>query len=253
MMIQVKELSFSYGEADILTDINLNVTPGTFTAIIGPNGAGKTTLFRLLTKSLSPHQGKVTLDNQDLAMISFKNFSKKAAVISQGRQIRFPFTCLEIVMMGRSPYRRRTGRVSKADLDVVRSCMEWTDTHRLKDALVTEISGGEKQRVMLAKALAQKPKVLFLDEAFSNMDIEYRIRFLSRLKKLAAEEGMTIVAVMHDLHMVNLFSDEVIVLKAGQLVEKDRPEGIFTPKKMQAVFGIDAKRISSGELVITAS
>jgi iron complex transport system ATP-binding protein len=252
-MIRVENLSFSYGEKKILEKLTFDIRPGKFTSIIGPNGAGKTTLFRLLTKSLPPNQGKVMLGNRDLAAVSIKDFSKKAAVVSQELQIRFPFTCLEIVMMGRAPFRRRSGQIRKEDLQVVQECMEWTDTQGLKDALITEISGGEKQRVMLAKALAQSPEVLFLDEAFSNMDIEYRIRFLKRLKRLAAEQKITVVAIMHDLHLVNLFSDEVIVLKQGQLIETDQPEQIFTPQKMKHVFGIDAKRISSGELVISAS
>lgn len=252
-MIQVENLSFSYGEKKILEKLTFDIRPGKFTSIIGPNGAGKTTLFRLLTKSLPPNQGKVMLGNRDLVAVSIKDFSKKAAVVSQELQIRFPFTCLEIVMMGRAPFRRRSGQIRKEDLQVVQECMEWTDTQGLKDALITEISGGEKQRVMLAKALAQSPEVLFLDEAFSNMDIEYRIRFLKRLKRLATEQKITVVAIMHDLHLVNLFSDEVIVLKQGRLIETDQPEQIFTPQKMKYVFGIDAKRISSGELVISAS
>ena len=252
-MIQVENLSFSYGDQKIVENLTFDISPGKFTSIIGPNGAGKTTLFRLLTKSLPPFQGKVILGDRNLTAVSIKEFSKKAAVISQELQIRFPFTCLEIVMMGRAPFRRRSGQIRKEDLEVVQACMEWTDTLRLKDALITEISGGEKQRVMLAKALAQSPEVLFLDEAFSNMDIEYRIRFLGRLKRLAADRKITVVAIMHDLHLVNLFSDEVIVLKKGRLIENDQPEEIFTPQKMKHIFGIDAKRILSGELVISAS
>jgi iron complex transport system ATP-binding protein len=252
-MIQVKNLSFSYGDQKIIENLTFDINPGKFTSIIGPNGAGKTTLFRLLTKSLPPNQGKVMLGERNFAAISIQGFSKKAAVISQELQIRFPFTCLEIVMMGRAPFRRRSRQIRKEDLVAVQECMEWTDTLRLKDALITEISGGEKQRVMLAKALAQSPEILFLDEAFSNMDIEYRIRFLGRLKRLAAERKITVIAIMHDLHLVNLFSDEVIVLKRGKLIESDQPEQIFTPQKMKHIFGIEARRTSSGELVISAS
>jgi len=226
-MIQVENLSFSYGDQKIVENLTFDISPGKFTSIIGPNGAGKTTLFRLLTKSLPPFQGKVILGDRNLTAVSIKEFSKKAAVISQELQIRFPFTCLEIVMMGRAPFRRRSGQIRKEDLEVVQACMEWTDTLRLKDALITEISGGEKQRVMLAKALAQSPEVLFLDEPTSGLDPVSADRFDHMIETLKSQLNLTVVMVTHDQDSLWRIVDRAAFLGEGKLLALGSPAELY--------------------------
>lgn len=252
-MLYTKNLSFSYGRKQIINDISMTIKKGELTSIIGPNGSGKTTLLYLLTKFLEASQGEIFIDDKPLKKYSVKELSQKVTVVSQNVDIRFPFTCLEIVMMGRTPYSSRSRTLSNEDMDIVYKSMELTQTLEFKDSLVTEISGGEKQRVMLAKALAQTPKVLFLDEAFSNMDIDYKIKSLNLMKKLNEEQGTTVVSIMHDINLVNIFSDEIIAMKKGNLVYSGKPDEVLTPDKIKTIFGINTKRTSNGELLILAN
>lgn len=252
-MLDVKNVSFAYGRHRVLFDINFYLERGCFMTIIGPNGSGKTTLLNLLTGHLCPSVGQIYLDNKELPAYKIDELSQKIALVSQNVQIRFPFTCLEVVMMGRKPFNRSFGQVKGEDMDIIYNSMELTDTLRFAEKPITELSGGERQRVILAKALAQTPKLLFLDEAFSDMDICYSIKSLNILKKLVDQKNITVVSVMHDLNMADIYSDKVLALQKGKLVHWGTAEQVMQPHIIKELFNIRVKKISARGLAILPS
>ncbi|MDY0091418.1 MAG: ABC transporter ATP-binding protein [Candidatus Vecturithrix sp.] len=249
-MFRVRDLWFRYGTHDVIKGMTLSLEPGKFFSIVGPNGAGKTTLLRLLTGHLKRRKGMIEFLNKAIERYSIEELACYFAVISQGLSIRFPFTCLEIVVMGRNPHVNRFKQLHARDLAIIEDAMQRTDTLRFADSLITEISGGEFQRVMFARALAQQPKVLFLDEAFSGMDLSHRLRSLKLVRQLVEQEGLTTVMILHDLNLAYLFSDEVIVLKEGELCGIGSPQTLMTPKFIHSVFKIKMQRIDGLGLIV---
>jgi len=153
-------------------------------------------------------------------------------------------------MMGRTPFKNRIKELSEKDLGIVYRCMEETDTLKFAESLITEVSGGERQRVIFAKALAQTPEVLFLDEAFSAMDICYSIKSLNRLKKLVDEKGITVVSIMHDLNMADIYSDTVLALNDGRIAQLGSTEKVMHPAFINSLFKINVKKIGNRGLAV---
>lgn len=242
-MFKIENINFNYGSKKILHDINLSIKEGIFLSIIGPNGSGKTTLINLLNGMNINYYGSIKYLNRDLIELDVKERSKNFSIISQRSKIDFPFTCMEIVMMGRNPYKNRLNTLSEKDLEIVIDVMKKTNTLKFANSLVTEISGGEFQRIILARALAQKPKVLFLDEAFSAMDISYKINAIRLIKKLVQENGLTVISVMHDINIAYNFSDEICALKEGRLQGFGKPDRFITEKFMYDVFDIEVEKV----------
>ncbi|SHH40298.1 ABC transporter ATP-binding protein [Tepidibacter thalassicus] len=249
-MLKVQNVSFSYKDKVVLDDISFSMGKGKFLSIIGPNGSGKTTLLNLLTGYLEKKTGSIKFLGKEIKNYSVEELSRNFAIINQNTNIRFPFTCLEIVMMGRNPFRERMKKLSENDMEIVYKSMEITDTLKFSDSLITQISGGEFQRVMLARALSQKPSILFLDEAFSAMDISQRIKSLKLIKGLVIKEGLTVVSIIHDLNLAYMFSDEVCVLKEGKMVAFGKCSDIMTADFINEVFDINVDRIDNRGFLI---
>lgn len=237
-MIKVENVSFRYADKAALTDIGLTIPKGSFYSIVGPNGSGKTTLFKLFSRSYPVQTGKISLAGKDLGTYSVGDLARIITLVPQNMTIRFPFTCLEVVLMGRTPFSSRLTHVSQADLDIVQKAMEDTQTLAFAERKITELSGGEQQRVFLAKALAQQPKVLFLDEAFANMDIYYTIACLNIIKQKIEQEALTVVSIMHDLNMVANFSTHAALLSYGTIIKEGKASDVITPELIYKVFGI---------------
>ncbi|TCO72279.1 ABC transporter ATP-binding protein [Marinisporobacter balticus] len=249
-MYSVKNLYFSYQDQKILKNINFFIERGKLTTIIGPNGSGKTTLLNLITGQLDVCSGEICFQNKLLKSYSIKALSQKTAIVSQNVEVHFPFTCMEVVMMGRNPFKSRMKNLNKKDLDVVLKCMEMTETLGFANKSITNLSGGERQRVMIAKALAQTPEVLFLDEAFSNMDIQYTIKLLNLLKDKVQKEKLTVISIMHDLNLTDLFSDQILALKNGKMVEYGKTQEVIRPSLIKELFGVNVRKNEEKGLVI---
>lgn len=248
-MLKVKNLSFAYDQNRVLCNINFSIKKGCFHTIIGPNGSGKTTLLNLLTGHLNPSTGQIYLNGKELNKYRIEELSQKIALVSQNVQIRFPFTCLEVVMMGRKPFKKGF-QINCEDVNIVYNAMELTDTLRFAEKPITQLSGGERQRVILARALAQTPEVLFLDEAFSDMDMCYSIKSLNILKELVAQKSITIISVMHDLNMVDIYSDMVLALKNGKLFQWGNVKEVMQPHIIKELFNIHVKKVGTRGLAV---
>ncbi|NLY21346.1 MAG: ABC transporter ATP-binding protein [Tissierellia bacterium] len=239
--IELKSVQYSYNEKSkkVLDNISFMIDKGDMLSIIGPNGSGKSTLLKLINGIIAPNSGSILFEGKDIDSISKKELARKFAFVMQQNHVDFEFTCEEIVMMGRYPYLRRFESESEEDLNIVIEAMKNTGVYHLKDKSINEISGGEKQRVFIAKAIAQTPEVLFIDEGTSNLDIRYKLDILKLLQKLN-EDGMTIVMVQHDLDLTARFSKSVCLLHNGKVHTLDTPEGVFLEKNIRDVYGIES-------------
>jgi len=239
MGLSIDDLKFGYRDKKILEKIGFSSHHGEMLALLGPNGSGKTTLIKLLSKILNPERGVIKIEDVDIENISQKDLAKEMAVIPQSFDTSFSFTAHEIVMMGRTPYISRFGSEQKNDFDIVEKAMKRTDTWHMKDSLFFNLSGGEKQRIIIARALAQEPHVLLLDEPTSSLDINHQIEILTTVKSLVKEENMLVIAAFHDLNMAAKYFDRIVLLHKGVIYAQGRPEDVLTESNIREVYGVE--------------
>jgi len=235
-MIRLQDISFSINRTDILHNISLTIGPGNFIGIIGPNGSGKSTMLKILYRYLTQQKGIVTLYEKELQHYTAKQFAKQMAVVSQESPTTFDFTVQDLVLMGRTPYKRLLSTDNNEDFRVVARSMAQANVTHLANRTLSELSGGEKKRVMLARALAQEAEILVLDEPTNHLDIQHQLQLMDLVKDLP----MTIIAALHDLNLAAAYCDELFVLKAGQLHMFGSPEEVLTEQMLADVFGVQA-------------
>jgi iron complex transport system ATP-binding protein len=245
VIMKVDNLYFGYGETHILKNIKFELTEGKFTSLVGPNGSGKSTLVKLLCGIIKKEKGCVTYKNHDIDKISTLNRAKEITVIHQREKNEFPYSCIDTVIMGLHPHRNRFEAISDEQLYFVKSVMDKTDTLRLANKLTTQISGGELQRVILARALVQKPKLLLMDEAMSDMDVNAKIQLTNVVLDLVKEEKLTVLAVNHDLNFAYRFSHEIIALNHGEIDSVGNPDSVMDEEFFKRVFKVKADIIKN--------
>ena len=255
-LLEIQRLSVAYSDRMVLKDISLLLNPGSVLVVIGPNGAGKTTLIRALSGVTPIQSGKVSVDGLDLAGLSEPERAKKIAVVPQARNLPPAFTGWETVLLGRTPHINWFGQTSPADEIIVRQAMQRTDTLDLADRRVGELSGGEQQRLLLARALAQQASILLLDEPVTHLDLHYQISILDQIRNLAKDGGLGVLAVLHDLNMAARFADESALLVKGEIRASGSPAEVLTPALLSDAYSLprDVFRFfSPGEPVFTPS
>jgi iron complex transport system ATP-binding protein len=236
VVIQVEALSLGYGERLVLQDLNFAVAAGEFVGILGPNGSGKSTLIHALSGLIAPKSGRIVIKERHLETIASRLRAQILAVVPQASEVRFPFTCLEVVLMGRYPHRQRWGSLTDDDLLWALRSMRRTTTEHLQERPVTEVSGGEHQRVVIARALAQDPEFLLLDEATSSLDVRKKLEIFEILKFLNATKGLTVLCAMHDLNLAALYCDRLMFLKDGGIIQDGPTEKVFSPEVLAQVY-----------------
>ncbi len=239
-LLTVDQVSFAYGSRPVLRDISFQAPAGQYISLVGPNGSGKTTLFQIISGYYPAARGRVAYQGREIRRIPAQQRAAQIAMVAQGQRLDFPFTCLEMVLLGLHPHRARFQRLGPGQLEEALDMMERTDVRRFAQKPVTELSGGELQRVVLARALMQKPRLLLLDEAMSELDIAARAAMMKLLKSLV-REGLTVLGIHHDLAAAYRYSDRVIALSQGQLAADGRPEQVFTRDFFHQVFFVDAE------------
>ena len=235
--LSARNLSAGYGSKIVLSNINLDLAEGQIISLIGPNGSGKSTLLRTLMGDLPPLKGSVFLDGRDLIALSRSEVAKIMAVMMTGNIRPEWMTCREMAASGRYPYTGLLGKLGKKDSEAVDEAMELTGTSDLASLYITEISDGQRQRVLLAKAICQEPRILILDEPTTFLDIRYKLEFLNLLRVLAEKRRVTILMSLHELELVRLVSDRVICLK-GESVDKDGGKEILDDKYLRMLYDI---------------
>jgi len=236
ILLRADNIEGGYGKDAVIKGLSLSVNRGDFIGIIGPNGSGKSTLLKLITRILTPSKGRVELDGIDVAGMDPKEFCRKAAFVPQDTLINFSFSALEIVLMGRIPHLRRMQPETKRDFELAEESLGLTDSLYLKDRQIDSLSAGERQRVIIAKALAQEPALLFLDEPTSHLDIGHQVMILDLLKKLNEEQGLSIVIVLHDLNLASEYCDSIMLLDDGRVFTEGTAEEVLTYQNIETVY-----------------
>ena len=245
MNIKVDDLKITLEKNNILKDINIEVDNKEVVGIIGPNGSGKSTLLKCIYRVLKPNDGAILLDNIDIKDMSVKESSKRLAVLSQHNNYNFDFTVKDIVLMGRSPHKKFMERDNKNDYDIANEALKKVDMFEFKDRSFQSLSGGEQQRVILARALAQQPQCLILDEPTNHLDIKYQLQLMRIVKGL----GIEVIAAIHDLNIAAMYCDKIYVLRDGEVIKYGKPKDILTQELIKDVYEVNTEVIVKEERV----
>ena len=239
-MITLSNITCRYGDKTVLHQLDTHFDDGDFYAIMGANGCGKTTLLRLIAGLLTPQEGDITIDGTSVSQYSARQLAQRMAFVRQHPQTDFEFSAFETVLMGRNPYQHRLQNESEADWQIVEQCMKQTNTWHLRFAKPNQMSGGELQRVMIARALAQQTPILLLDEPVSNLDIAHQFEILDLLQQINSEQRKTILLVIHDLNMAWQYCHRLLLLHQGGIQYQGPTREGLTPDNIATVFGVTA-------------
>ncbi|MCE9676668.1 ABC transporter ATP-binding protein [Paraclostridium bifermentans] len=234
--LQVKNLEFSIDKKEILKDISFEIPKGSFVGIIGPNGSGKSTILKNIYRLYKPDSGQILLDNKNLLNMKDKDCAKEIAVLAQESNSQFDFTVEQIVKMGRYPYKSVFEDYSKKDLDMVTDMLKRVGLEDYVGRSFSKLSGGEKQRTLIARALVQDTEFLILDEPTNHLDIGYQIQLMDLVKSL----NITTLSAIHDMNMASMYCDYLIVMKDGKIKNCGSIKEVITEKMLKEIFGVNA-------------
>lgn len=234
MKLQIEHLSYSYGGSPAVEDVSLCVEQGTFVGIIGPNGSGKSTVLKNVYRALTPDKGTVRLDGQDVSKLSHRASAVKMAVVGQENEVPFDFTVEQIAAMGRSPHKRLFDFDTPRDRAIVHHALEHMGMEQMAERNYRQLSGGEKQRVLLARAMAQESDLLILDEPTNHLDISCQLQIFDFIRRL----HVTVLAAIHDLNMAALYCDRLYAMKEGRLLLEGTPGEVLTEENIRRIYGV---------------
>lgn len=240
MKINAKHISVAIDGKQIVNDMTMEALNGKFVGIIGPNGSGKSTFLKSLYRTLSPSEGHFYLNDEVISKMPYKTSAQKMAVVTQHNYYNFDFTVDEVVLMGRAPHKRKLERDGPNDYRLVNEALEKVDMLSFKERVFSTLSGGEQQRIILARALAQDTPCLVLDEPTNHLDIKHQLKIMDLSKKL----GVTVVAALHDLNIAATYCDYLYVLNAGRVVSEGHPRDVLTETLIKEVYEVSAKIIT---------
>lgn len=240
-MLEITNLYTGYDKKEIIKNVSFTVNKGENLCIVGPNGCGKSTLLKSMANILE-YKGNIKIDGKEVKDYSRVELAKKIGLMSQITQLYFPYTVYDTVALGRYAYSKGPfSKLSKQDTEFIVDSMKKVGIYELRDKLITELSGGQLQRVFLARVFAQNPDVILLDEPTNHLDFKHQIELLKNLNNWAKDNNKIVVGVLHDLNLVQYFADEVLLLKEGEIVDYGLPEKVLNGTKLNEVYEIDIK------------
>jgi iron complex transport system ATP-binding protein len=245
-LLSLKNVHFSYlnfrtGKPEFnISNINLDFEKGEFVSVLGPNGTGKSTLLKIIASSLKPNSGELFFNGKTYKQITRRDLASKIAFVPQATLSVFSYSVYEIVMMGRTPYLNFYGYESDTDRKIVKEALKIVDIFHLKDKNINEISGGEAQLAYIARAIAQQPEIILLDEPNAHLDIKHQISIFNLIKELNMNYNLMVISVSHDLNLAGYYSNRIILLKNGSIFKDDSPEKILTAENIRQVFEVDS-------------
>jgi len=244
-LIELDKISFAYEKTPVLTDVSLNVQESEMLGIIGPNSSGKSTLLKIMAGILKPDKGVVEIEGNDIKSLLRRETAKSVSFVPQETPASFPFTVMETVLLGRTPHLASLAFESEEDLDMARKSLESTDTLDLQERFFEELSGGEKQLVTIARALAQDAPVMLFDEPTTFLDIRHQIQIFEVITRLNRESRRTVVVVSHDLNIASLYCSRLVLLREGRIAIDGPPEEVIKSHLLKETYGVDMRIISA--------
>ncbi|MCW3128848.1 MAG: ABC transporter ATP-binding protein [Methanophagales archaeon] len=238
MKLKVKEMEFSYASTPVLENVCMELAPSEILGIVGPNGAGKSTLLRCIDRILKPQRGSILLDGQEIKEMSRMEIARRMGYVPQTSTRVFPATVFDTVLMGRRPH--LGWRSNEQDVEKVLEVLKLLDIVEFALRDFNEISGGQQQKVLIARALAQEADILLLDEPTSNLDIRHQLEAMDIIKKLVKEMGISAIMAIHDLNLGSRYSDRIIMLNGGTIIDAGNPASVLTPENIKQVYGVEA-------------
>ena len=246
--ISIENASFSYGlgEKNLLDKINLNIEKGKFIGILGPNGCGKSTLLKVILKYLNPKEGIIKIENKELKEYTQSELAEILSFVPQKSSLTMPLTVEDVVYMGRVPYMKNkwTG-FDREDREKVEKIMQMLKIDKFKNRVIFSLSGGEFQRVLLARALAQNTNIMLLDEPTSALDMNYALEIMRLTSYFVQNESLTAVMVLHDLNLASMYCDSIILLKNGKIAYEGTPKELFRPEILEEIYGFNCEVIEN--------
>ena len=235
--VRIEHVTYSYEPPRFaLNEVSVSIPAGAFCGIIGPNGSGKTTLLKCISGYLKPSSGRVALSGRDVSSLSVREVARRMALVQQHAAIEYDFTVMDIVMTGRNPYVGRLRSETTEDFAIANDALQRAGIMHLKDRLVTTLSGGEWQMMVLARALCQQADIMLLDEPVTGLDIRHQVHIMSTVNRLAGERGISVVCVLHDLNLALRYCNQIVLLKAGEVYAQGTPEEVLTQQNVEQVY-----------------
>lgn len=240
-MLEIKDIYSGYEDIDIVKDVSFTVNRGENLCIVGPNGCGKSTLLKSIANIIN-YRGSIKIDSKEVSSLKRKELAMKVGLMSQISQIHFPYTVYETVSLGRYAYSKGAfSHIDKKDKEIILDSIEKVGLLDSKDKMISELSGGQLQRVFLARTFAQNPDVILLDEPTNHLDLKYQIELLEYLKGWTKENNKIAVGVLHDLNLVQYIADNVLLLNNGEVVSYGKPSKVLNEDKLEDIYGLDIK------------
>ena len=240
-MLEIKEVRCGYDNKEIVKGVSFNVERGNNLCIVGPNGCGKSTLLKSIANLLE-YKGNIKLDSKEISKLNRKDLAKSVALMTQASNIYFPYTVYETVALGRYAHLKGVfSRINKEDDEIILKSITNVGLMDIKDKLISELSGGQLQRVYLARAFAQDPDVILLDEPTNHLDLKCQIEILDYLNKWTKENNKIVVAVLHDLNLVQTFGEKVVMMNDGKIISSGTPKEVLSGEKLKEVYEVDVK------------
>lgn len=235
--LEMQGITLAYGDKKVVEDVTFQVMPGEMVGLVGPNGSGKSTIIKALSRIVTPHSGRVLINGRDISQIPRRELSLLIGVVPQIPLLPSPFTAFEIVLMGRNPHLGLFQYEGPKDMDIVWQAMGQTSTQCLAERRISELSGGEIQCVVIARALAQETQAILLDEPTANLDIGRQIEILDLVKSLCRENKLTVVAALHDLNLASHYCDRLLLINKGRIHAEGTPTEVINTKNIEQVYG----------------
>jgi len=239
MKLKVKEVEFSYASVLVLKDICLELAASEMLGVVGPNGAGKSTLLRCIDRILKPQRGDILLDGQDIKEMHLMELARKMGYIPQTTSQIFPATVFDTVLMGRRPH--LGWRSSEKDAEKVLEMLQMLDIEEFAMRDINELSGGQQQKVFIARALTQEPEILLLDEPTSNLDIRHQLEVMDIIKNIVREKRISAIMAIHDLNLASRYADRIVMMNSGKIFAAGNPVSVLTPDNIKWVYGVEAE------------
>ena len=235
--ITTSNLSHSFGKRNVLRNLSFSIEKGDFFIIIGPNGSGKTTLMKLMAGILRPQKGQIEILGLPNRSYTPKALARAVAFVPQRLPVDLPFTAGEAVLLGRAPYQGALGIERDRDLEIANQAMQFTEVDHLNRLNISQLSGGELQRVFIARAICQEPEIMLLDEPTASLDLAHQVKVMDLMEKLKREKGITVIMVSHDVNLAAMYGNQVLLLKEGEIASSGFPSDVLSFEKLEETYG----------------